>query len=271
MTTATDTARAALARVFDAIGPVAVAVSGGVDSMTLAFMAHRHSGSQTSMFHARSPAVPPEATMRVRAYGERYGWDLRVIDAGEFQDADYLRNPIDRCFFCKHNLYQAISRLTPATLVSGANLDDLSDYRPGLRAAERHAVRHPYIEAGVSKSSVRALARKFGLDDLAELPASPCLSSRIETGIAVSVPALKLIHAAESLLRDELRSETVRCRVRAGGIAVELDEHGLERFGQHQDLLAKLARLCAAHGYPGEVRFEPYRRGSAFLRASSDG
>jgi uncharacterized protein len=143
---------------------LAIAVSGGVDSMTLAAFAHqlRRSGGMGSveMIHAVSPAVPPAATERVRARAEREGWRLTVTGTGEFDDRRYRDNPVNRCYFCKTNLYGRIRTLTAGTIASGANLDDLGDYRPGLLAASERAVVHPYIEAGMDKPSVRALARR---------------------------------------------------------------------------------------------------------------
>ena len=107
-----------------------MAVSGGVDSLTLAAFAHRVLGQRVSMFHAVSPAVPGEATQRTRELAEREGWTLTVIDAGEFGSADYMRNPLNRCFYCKTSLYGAIRPHTAAQIVSGTNLDDLGEYRP---------------------------------------------------------------------------------------------------------------------------------------------
>ena len=132
-------------------GPLAVAVSGGVDSLTLADPRPPAGlGPTALMVHAVSPAVPGEATARVRAEAAREGWDLRVIEAGEFADPAYRANPVNRCFFCKTNLYGAIrQRHRPARWLSGANLDDLGEYRPGLDAAREHGVRHPYVEAGL--------------------------------------------------------------------------------------------------------------------------
>ncbi|MBE7248946.1 MAG: adenine nucleotide alpha hydrolase, partial [Actinomycetospora chiangmaiensis] len=104
------------------LGPVAVAVSGGVDSLTLATLAHRLAPGAALMVHAVSPAVPEEATARVRAEGAREGWSLRVIEAGEFADPAYRANPVNRCFFCKTNLYGAIRAETDRQILSGANL-----------------------------------------------------------------------------------------------------------------------------------------------------
>jgi pyridinium-3,5-biscarboxylic acid mononucleotide sulfurtransferase len=251
------------------IGEVAVAVSGGVDSMTLAVAAGRRLGRGAQMIHAVSPAVPPEASARVEAYARREGWRLAIIDAGEFADPDYLANPANRCFFCKTNLYGTIAARTEATIVSGTNLDDLGDWRPGLKAAEAHGVRHPYVEAGIDKASVRAIAQWLGLDDLAELPAAPCLSSRLATGIRVTADRLRLVHAVERLITRELAPRTVRCRLFHDGVAIQLDPDALSRLGGSQaaPLRHRIEQMAGA----GAVRYEPYRMGSAFLRTAADG
>ena len=221
-----------LESVLAGLGPVAVAVSGGVDSLTLATLAHRRAPGATLVVHAVSPAVPEEATARVRAEGAREGWDLRVIEAGEFADPAYRANPVNRCFFCKINLYGAVRRVTDRQILSGANRDDLGEYRPGLEAAREHGVRHPYVEAGFDKDAVRRLARELGLGAVAELPAAPCLSSRVETGIAIEPETLGFIHAVERLVGGALDAgagakRAVRCRVRAEGVVVELDPGSL--------------------------------------------
>jgi uncharacterized protein len=243
---------------------VAVAVSGGVDSLTLATVAHRLDSVRASMFHAVSPAVPPEATSRVRALAGAEGWRLLVVDAGEFSREEYRANPADRCFFCKSSLYAAIRPLTSAQVVSGANLDDLSEYRPGLLAARQHGVRHPLVEAGVGKAGVRSLARALGLGEVAELPASPCLSSRVETGLRIEPATLARVHAVERLVALRLRPRTVRCRVRASGLEVELDAEALARLSP-ADRAALAGEVGAAFADVLPVRFAPYRAGSAFL------
>ncbi|MCW2241442.1 adenine nucleotide alpha-hydrolase family protein [Azospirillum canadense] len=240
---------------------IAVAVSGGVDSMTLAAIAHRRRPGAVTMIHAVSPAVPKAATDRVRSRAERDGWALTVTGAGEFEDARYRANPVDRCYFCKANLYDRIRGLTPAdgVIASGANLDDLDDYRPGLRAAAERNVVHPFVEAGITKAEVRALARRHGLDDVAELPAQPCLSSRVETGIAISADDLAFVERAEAALASLLSpGSTLRCRVTQAGIVVELDDP------DHPVAAAMTASLCADAGraFAGLRR---YRRGAAFL------
>jgi uncharacterized protein len=257
----------ALRRLLASEPSLAVAVSGGVDSMTLATFAHRSFGQRIEMFHATSPAVPPEGTGRVEAYADREGWTLHVFDAGEFRDADYLRNPVNRCFYCKTNLYSAISRRTPARILSGTNTDDLGDYRPGLIAAEDHRVRHPYVECGIDKASVRALARHLGLADVAELPAAPCLASRIETGIGVEADTLQKVHAVETLVAERVLPASVRCRIRAGGVVIELDSDCLGRLTAREAnaLRGRVSGIFGEADGAKAVTFEPYRAGSAFV------
>jgi len=254
----------ALENVLRGFDSIAVAVSGGVDSMTLAWFAHHHAPQRVAVFHALSPAVPAAATARVRDYAGREGWRLEVIDAGEFSDPAYRANPVDRCFHCKSHLYGGIAAHTRAGVVSGTNLDDLSDYRPGLIAARERGVRHPYVEAGIDKAGVRALARHLNLWDLAELPASPCLSSRIETGIRIEASQLVFIDRIETLLRAELGASIVRCRLRRDGPVIELDDAALERIASAdgETLRARLDALCHDQGAP---HYESYRRGSAFV------
>jgi uncharacterized protein len=258
---------ATLASVLTGMGDVAVAVSGGVDSMTLACFARQTLGRRATMFHALSPAVPADATTRVRRVASERGWNLEIIDAREFDNGDYVANPVNRCFHCKTSLYAAIRQATRAQVVSGTNLDDLSDYRPGLIAARDHGVRHPFVEAEIAKVAVRAIARQLDLRDVAELPSSPCLSSRIETGIAIEADTLDRVHATEQLIRERHAPKAVRCRVRAGGIVIELDEGLLAQLSdESRDTLAADVRALFAATRHRSVAFAPYVVGSAFLR-----
>ena len=260
-----------LHRALDDTAPAAVAASGGVDSMTLAFIAHRRLKERLSVFHATSPAVPASATERVEAYAAKEGWALAIVDAGEFGDERYMANPANRCFFCKTNLYGTLAAKTEKQLLSGTNLDDLGDWRPGLKAAEAEGVRHPFVEAGIDKATVRRLAAHFGLDDLAELPAAPCLSSRIETGLRINPELLPKIDQVEALLRKRLSPETVRCRLRKDGVVIELDQTTFNRLGAagRPALTGEIVVILGAR-HANAITFEPYRRGSAFLRKSSE-
>jgi pyridinium-3,5-biscarboxylic acid mononucleotide sulfurtransferase len=265
-----DSKLAQLEAVLAGVGAVAVAVSGGVDSLTLATVTARVCGPSATMYHAVSPAVPAEATARTRSLAANQGWLLNVFDAGEFADLEYRNNPVNRCFFCKTNLYGAIAQRTHAQIVSGTNRDDLGEYRPGLDAARDFGVRHPYVEAGIGKHEVRRLAAALGLGDIAELPASPCLSSRIETGIRIEAPLLSVVHHVEQLVTAELAPRTVRCRIRAGFVVVELDRETLSRLDEisRKKLEQRLSEIIAAAGVRQPIAFAAYRTGSAFLTGS---
>lgn len=244
----------------------AIAVSGGVDSMTLAQVAHRaarEAGRALPLIiHAHSPAVPGDARAVIAAQAAREGWRLEIIAADELADPNYRANPVNRCYFCKSALYRgmlaALAGRTDRVLASGANLDDLGDYRPGLAAAAEAGVVHPLVEAGIDKAMVRALARSEGLGAVAEAPAQPCLASRIETGIAIEPADLAFIDALEGALRPLAGpAATLRVRLRAQGVAVESD-------AAPAALAAAAEAACRAAGrrFLGIV---PYRRGSAFL------
>ncbi len=268
----TQAARDRLRCILSKLDTAAVAVSGGVDSLTLATIASEVMGLRVIMHHATSPAVPAAATERLRRLARARGWALDIFDAGEFTDTRYRANPVNRCFFCKTNLYGAIAGRSGAVILSGTNTDDLGDYRPGLEAARTHGVRHPFVEAGIDKTMVRALAAELGLGDIAELPAAPCLSSRVETGIAIEAPVLRMIEEAEILLRDTLSPRTVRCRIRRAGIVAELDPAALAAMddAMHDSLSRSLGALAEKHGLgPRPIAFAPYKTGSAFLRAGA--
>jgi uncharacterized protein len=258
-------ALARLQRVLGTLPRLVVAVSGGVDSLTLAHVASRLPGLDLRVLHAVSPAVLPAATERVQRHAREAGWALSVVDAGEYADPRYRRNPLDRCFYCKTNLYACIRGLTDAPITSGTNLDDLGEYRPGLEAAREHGVRHPFVEAGIGKATVRAIAAQMGLDDIAELPAQPCLASRVETGIAIEAGDLAFAAQVEDAVGQLVGPGDIRCRVTADGIRLEIDPQLLARTPFAGDRLDRLvAGLCAAEGrrYAGR---RAYRRGSAFL------
>jgi uncharacterized protein len=248
---------------------LAIAVSGGVDSMTLAHVAQRHARSAATMYHASGPAVPGAARARVEAHAAAHGWRLVVLDAGEFADERYRSNPLDRCYWCKSHLYARLRAFTSDAIASGTNRDDLGDYRPGLRAATDHAVVHPYVDANLGKADVYRLARLLGLADLERLPAQPCLASRVETGLRIDAADLAFIDAVEARLAAELgREAVVRCRVTHSGVAIELEGGRDAPSARAAHAIGAQACRFAGRAFAG-VR--PYRRGAAFLRGSADG
>jgi uncharacterized protein len=244
---------------------LAIAVSGGIDSMTLAFIAHRFLDRQPMMVHAVSPAVPVEATLRIRDYAAREGWRFSLVDAGEFADPSYRANPVDRCYFCKSNLYDRVRGLSYGVIASGTNLDDLGDFRPGLKAAEERRVVHPFVEARIGKEGIRQLARWHGLTDIAELPAQPCLASRVETGIRIEANDLAFIDAAERHIREHVSAlANVRCRLTRLGVVLEIGGQGDCDFAR----LAELATSFCKEAGRQFAGVKPYRQGSAFIRTT---
>lgn len=241
-----------------------IALSGGIDSLTLSAAAAKVRGAKgVTLCHAVSAAVPSAATARVKDFAAAWGLPLKLVDAGEFADPSYRANPVNRCYFCKSNLYGTLARMGPL-VAAGTNTDDLSDYRPGLQAAAEHGVLHPFVDALMSKADVRALARALGLGDLAELPAAPCLASRIETGLRVEPADLAVIDRVETLLRAMLGNITLRCRLLRGGWVAEVDPHVYEGLSaQKRGAILTQVRLATDDGRAVDLR--AYSRGSAFV------
>lgn len=252
-----------------------VACSGGVDSLLLATLAHRRRPGEVVVAHDVTPAVPAAATARVLDYARTEGWDLHLVRSDEFADRRYLANPADRCYFCKSHLYDTLDTLTDrlgiagATVLSGANTDDLGEYRPGLTAAAEHAVRHPYIEAGIGKPDIRRIAGTLRLD-CAELPASPCLASRLYTGTEVTPSRLRAVEVGEELLRALTGLDVVRCRIREHTLLVEVQAGTVIPAGVLDRVAEAMTRiepsLTAA-----ALDDRPYRPGRAFTLTSLSG
>lgn len=255
-------------------GTLYIALSGGIDSITLMTVAARVRSAPTIAVHAVSEAVPAEATARCRELAAQRGWHLRVLNAGEFSDQRYIDNPVNRCYYCKTNLFSRITdqiEVQSATIATGTNLDDLGDYRPGLIAASENAVWQPFAEAGVDKATIRQIARSENLAELSELPAQPCLSSRVETGIAINGADLLFAHRIERRLASEIGDGDIRCRITADGIVAQLpaDTPAFVDPQQMARLESLLRELCQKDNRQLD-RIEPYRMGSAFLRATNE-
>ncbi len=195
---------------------VAVAFSGGVDSAFVLKVAVDTLGAENVLAVTGSSASVPEKDMsEATSFAAGLGVEHMTIDPREFERPEYLANPTNRCYYCKDALYEQIEPLLVerklAATLSGTNADDLGDYRPGLTAAKEHAVREPCAEAGLTKADIRALLAEWGIS-LAEKPASPCLSSRVPYGEAITPEKLRMIERGEVFLRDELGIR--ECRVR---------------------------------------------------------
>jgi uncharacterized protein len=217
------------------LGSVAVAFSGGIDSTVVAMAARLALGDAAVAVTADSPSVPRREIAEAAELARQIGIRHLIVATEEFDDPDYVRNDGTRCYFCKSELYGRIESLLPelgaAVICSGANLDDPGDYRPGLKAAAEHKVRHPLQEAGFTKADVRALALAWGLPTW-DKPASPCLSSRLAPGVEVTRERTGRVEAAESFLH-ELGLRECRVRLHEGELArIEVPASELARMAE---------------------------------------
>lgn len=223
-----------LLEILRGLGGAAVAFSGGIDSTVVAQAAFLALGERAVAVTSDSPSVARQELEDARRLAGLIGIRHVIVPTDEFSDPDYVRNDGSRCYFCKSELYTHIEARLPElgveVICSGANLDDQGDYRPGLRAAAEHHVRHPLQEAGFTKADVRALARDWGLPTW-DKPASPCLSSRLAPGVEVTTERTARVEAAERYLHELGYRE---CRVR-------LHEGELARIEVHAADLARLA------------------------------
>jgi uncharacterized protein len=247
-----------------------VAFSGGVDSSLVAALAVRALGQRALAVTAVSPALAAGELDGARAVARAVGIEHQTVTTDELERAGYRRNERDRCYHCKSELYERLAALARergfSSLLSGANADDLGDWRPGLRAAAEHGVVHPLLEENVTKAQVRVLARRLGVPS-AEKPASPCLASRIPYGTPVEPRVLAQIDRAEQAVR-KLGYPQLRVRHLGELGKLELPAADLERALQRHNH----SHICAAIRSAGYTRAtidpRPFRSGrlnDAFL------
>jgi len=243
------------------LGSALVAYSGGVDSALLLALAREALGDRAVAFTAVSPAVPPDELEAARALARRLGAEHLERLSAELDDPNYAKNPTDRCFFCKTELYDLAREVADvrglSAVVAGTNADELGDYRPGLRAAAEHGVVQPLAEAGLTKAEIRALSREIGLPTW-DKPQQPCLSSRIPYGTEVTRERLDQLARAEMALRG-LGLREFRVRWHGEVARIEVAEAELARL-----LSVRAEAASALHGAGFQfvsVDLEPFRSG----------
>jgi uncharacterized protein len=233
-----------------------VAYSGGVDSVFLARVASEVLGDKTLAVIADSPSLPRRELAEALEIASRFQIPVRVVETAEFENPDYLANPANRCYFCKHELFDALSPLARAEgfaiIAYGENASDTGDFRPGAQAAAEFQVRAPLKEVGLTKAEIRELSAQLGLPT-ADKPQMACLSSRIPYGEPVTPGKLAMIERAEALLRDlgfhdvRVRHHELGSKLKVQGSKPSVDSN---QIGTLNPETASLARIEVG---PGEL------------------
>jgi len=227
---------------------VVVAFSGGVDSTLLARAAKDALGDRALLVTADSETYPASELAEARRLGELLGMRHLIVRTEELENADYARNPINRCFFCKDELFAKLAPIAERegcrALVYGANMDDLGDHRPGMKAAEMLGVRAPLILAELWKAEIRALSRELELPTW-DKPSYACLSSRFQYGDAITREKLRQVDAAEEFMKSlGFRQFRVRHHDRLARLEIAREEMGrLWAEGRHEAIVTRLREL----------------------------
>lgn len=208
-----------------------LAFSGGVDSTLLA-RAIKDADIDAVAVTSSSETIPESELKDAVNMAKMMDLHHIIIRTNELTNPDFTNNPIDRCFYCKDELFVKLNNIARSEgyqhVIEGSNLDDLSDWRPGMQAAKKHGVRSPLLEAGLNKKEIRDLSKDFGLPTWSK-PSSPCLSSRFPYGIEITTEGLKRVEKAEAFLKD-LGFTELRVRSHRTLASIEVREDDFKRF-----------------------------------------
>jgi pyridinium-3,5-biscarboxylic acid mononucleotide sulfurtransferase len=239
-----------------------IGMSGGVDSVLLSYLASQVLGVRALAVTADSPSLPRRELAETVRLAEKFGFKHQLIRTAEVSDPRYSANPVDRCYFCKNELFDHLDEIAQKGnfrwVCYGENVDDQSDHRPGGIAAQEHQVRAPLKEAGLTKADIRTLAQHFGLP-VWNKPAMACLASRFPYGTQITPEKLAQVEAAEDFLWDlGFRQYRVRHHGEIARIEVELGEMRelMDRAGEINARLRDIGFTYIAVDLAG------YRRGS---------
>ncbi len=252
------------------MGSVLVAYSGGVDSALVLKMASEELGDRALGVIGVSPSLATEDLAQAREAARAMGARLRECQTREFENEDYTANQLNRCYFCKQELYTRLFTLAReegyAVIADGFHLDDLGDYRPGQQAGRERGIRSPLREAGLRKAEVRELAQALGLP-VWDKPANPCLSSRVAFGIRVTPEVVRMVAEAERRVRAVMPGLlNLRVRHLGAGARIEVEP---ERLPDVDRAFPRLSAALMELGYQTvTVDREGYRRGSLVKQAA---